>query len=530
MHANVCFADHWRNERLKSMGRLLWYRRRRQFVHDSVLDTSYTRKIVCITYRLAGSMSSIISTSEDSDTERGRYTPSSNGSEHSQLDQINDGNMADVTPGLSSHITTLQVSSTDNPLNGDIEMTAGPSMELDSGHGSNATVSGASCEEDKKISFPDGDLMLAVGRKHVKIFKTFSSLLASTSLIWNDLVVKAERESFSSLQLPNDDENSMLLFLQIAHLRFAELPRHISFEELYLLTRFCDKYQVRHLFLPFVTRWIMPFIRNDLDPANAEWLSISLVWEIEYILYPSLGHVFWNAKKDANGALSYAGHPLADLLPDGYRHGILLQVELARGHLLELLTECCTSALDNWSCRELGHQEECYMLTKGYLLTGFKDLGNWPPDPNTTHLCPEEIRSMILGLRYEPLPVANENMEDHSFCGVYRLKCQVSELNRFAGTDILILPNNSAIRSAFLPYSPLLCHSGFYWRDFEDIDPGSDDDTTYRQSHREDTEPLEEYLEESDPENYTYTGEDSSSGSDCDFDDGEEKEEEEDDL
>ncbi|KAL1871788.1 hypothetical protein Plec18167_006938 [Paecilomyces lecythidis] len=443
--------------------------------------------------------------------------------------------MADIAPDLLNHANTPRVPGPDIPHNGDIEMSARPSTSIDSCRGGNATVVGASWEEDKKFSFTDGNLILAVGSRHVRIFKTFSSLLASTSPIWNDIIVKAKMRDSGSLQLPNDDENSMLLFLQIVHLRFADLPKSISFEELHLLTRFCDKYQVRHLFLPFVLRWIVPFIHDGLNPADTEWLFISLVWEIDYILYPFLNHVFWNTRKDVNGRLSYAGHLLADLLPDAYSDTIMEHIELGRRYLLQQLIECCMRTVEYGSCSESEHYEECHMLTKGYLLTGFEDLGSWPLDPETTHLCPEDIKSAVLRLRYEPLPAPIGNDEDigpdHSDCGVYMLKCQVSELNcdqvyarKSANTDLLgILPKDSAIRSAFLPYLPSWSRSGFYARDFEDINSASDDDIRYRQPHREDTEPLEEYLSESDPnvlnpDRLTYALENSSSDSDSDDD------------
>lgn len=171
---------------------------------------------------------------------------------------------------------------------------------------------------------PDGDMdmTLIVGQSNIKTFKTLSSLLASTSSIWKDRVNTAKEAGSKSLHLPNDDPDTMLLFTQIVHLRFSDLPKSISFEQLHSLSRFCDKYQVRHLFLPFMPRWASPFIRETLDPAQPEWLCISAVWEIEYILYPWLDHLCWNTRKDCDSSLTYSGLKLTELLPDSCRDRI----------------------------------------------------------------------------------------------------------------------------------------------------------------------------------------------------------------
>jgi len=277
-------------------------------------------------------------TSNDSDTERACYTPSSDSSSLSQLDQNSD-HMANMAPGStdlttalgapgthaesSAHVVQADIlsSGADISYNEDIEMTTEPSMDLES------IMTGAALEKDKKASFPDGDLMLVVGSNKIRTFKTFSSLLASTSPVWKDRVTLAKNQGSRSLHLPNDDPNSMLIFLKIVHLLFPELPKKVPFDLLYSLTRFCDKYQVRHLFIPFIPRWFAPFIRDNLKPERTDWIFIAAVWEIDYMLNSWLSHVCWNARKDSDGDLSYGGRKVADLLPDYCRDDICMFIQ-----------------------------------------------------------------------------------------------------------------------------------------------------------------------------------------------------------
>ncbi|KAJ9300922.1 hypothetical protein DTO271G3_2086 [Paecilomyces variotii] len=437
-----------------------------------------------------------MSTSNDSDTERACYTPSSDSSSLSQLDQNSD-HMANTAPGSTGHTTALGAPGADISHNEDTEMTTEPSMDLES------IMTEAALEKDKKASFSEGDLMLVVGSNKIRTFKTFSSLLASTSPVWKDRVTLAKNQGSKSLHLPNDDPNSMLLFLKIVHLLFPELPKKVPFDLLYSLTRFCDKYQVRHLFIPFIPRWFAPFIRDNLKPERTEWIFIAAVWEIDYMLNSWLSHVCWNARKDSDGDLSYGGRKVADLLPDFGRDNILYKINLERVFALGELIHACEGVLGGNCCLEDSHNEQCHMLTTGYLLRGLERLGGWPVDPNTTCLCPEDIRSTILNLLYEPLPVViekeeeQEEEEDHSFCGVYKLKCDVSAVNTHM---CYTFPQHSTIGSAFAPYLPFWSRSGFCERDFESHDLDGKDDPTYRQSHRENTEPSEEYESDMDIE------------------------------
>ncbi|KAJ9200642.1 hypothetical protein DTO021D3_2667 [Paecilomyces variotii] len=437
-------------------------------------------------------MSSVMYTSNDSDTERACCTPSSDSSSLSQRDQNSD-HMANTAPGSTGHTTTLGGPGADMSRNEDIEMATEPSMDLES------IMTEAALGKYRKASFPEGDLMLVVGSNKIRTFKTISSLLASTSPVWKDRVALVKNQGSRSLRLPNDDPKTMLLFLKIIHLLFSELPKKIPFDQLYSLTRFCDRYQVRHLFLPFVPRWFAPFIRDNLNPERTEWIFIAAVWDIDYMLNSWLSHVSWNARKDINGDLSYGGRKVADLLPDYCRDDILHEVAWKRVVALQELTRACEDVLRGNCCLEESHEEQCHMLTTGYLLTGLERLGGWPVDPNTTCLCPEDVRSTILNLLYEPLPIVveNEGEEDHSFCGVYKLKCEVSAVNRHM---CYILPKDSTIGSAFAPYLPFWRRSGFCERDFESTDLDGKDDPRYRQPHRENTEPREEYESDMDTE------------------------------
>ena len=165
----------------------------------------------------------------------------------------------------------------------------------------------------------EGDIALIVGQGQTHKFQLSSKLLALTSAIWKDLIASVKEAGLSTIYLPNDDPVAMTLLLQIVHLQFTVLPQYITFQELYSIARLSQKYQVYKLFLPFAWRWTEPFIREDLDPEQTEWILISWEFCIEYIFKQWLNHLSLNAKKDEDGCTVYRDQKLTELLPDACR-------------------------------------------------------------------------------------------------------------------------------------------------------------------------------------------------------------------
>jgi hypothetical protein len=177
-------------------------------------------------------------------------------------------------------------------------------------------------QQEEIIYDVEGDIVLVVGLSQSHKFQLSSKRLASTSAEWEDLIASAKEAGSGTISLPDDDPKSVTIFLQIVYLQFSALPRFINFQELYSLARLSQKYQVRKLFQPFALRWTEPFIREELDPEQTEWILISHEFYIDYIHERWVEHLARSTEKDENGCIVYRGHKLADLLPDydrGYR-------------------------------------------------------------------------------------------------------------------------------------------------------------------------------------------------------------------
>lgn len=80
------------------------------------------------------------------------------------------------------------------------------------------------------------------------------------------------------IELPAGDDDSLTLFLNIAHGRFLEIPRKLSISQLYNLTALTHCYQSTGLLDPWADSWIslIESPARGLNLAKLLWIS----WEL----------------------------------------------------------------------------------------------------------------------------------------------------------------------------------------------------------------------------------------------------------
>lgn len=175
---------------------------------------------------------------------------------------------------------------------------------------------------------PNGDLTLTMNPssdyddQSQHNFHVSSKLLSHTSPVWNDLTSDASVSTSSenmTISLNDGDCHSLDIFLKITHFQFSELPPLISFEDLYNLARFSEKYGVFEMLLPFVKTWIEPFLREELDPERVEWVLIAWEFCLAHVFAKWLVYLCQEAEKDTDGKLLYRGRRVAGLFPEACR-------------------------------------------------------------------------------------------------------------------------------------------------------------------------------------------------------------------
>jgi len=67
----------------------------------------------------------------------------------------------------------------------------------------------------------------------------------------------------------------MLVFMLVAHLRFTEVPRQLSFNQLFEMARICDRYDVNDVLDPFIPVWIGLHRSASSEMVYEQWLYIA---------------------------------------------------------------------------------------------------------------------------------------------------------------------------------------------------------------------------------------------------------------
>ena len=107
---------------------------------------------------------------------------------------------------------------------------------------------------------PDGDLDLSVGAgEELRKFSVSSAMMLRSSPVWRSMLTSGFKESCarsSPVTFPEDDVLTFFLVLLASHMRFPEIPRKITLEQLERLCVFCDKYDCIVVVQPWVDKWI----------------------------------------------------------------------------------------------------------------------------------------------------------------------------------------------------------------------------------------------------------------------------------
>lgn len=133
---------------------------------------------------------------------------------------------------------------------------------------------------------PDGDLFLIVGLQDEGSpchFQVSSKAMSLASRDWATMIKdnsELVNNLLQTLTLPHDDADALAVLLNIAHLRFDDVPFDLPLRTLTNVAILCDKYNVTHLARPYQNSWIKRHDANSdqPDPRRPALLLISWVF------------------------------------------------------------------------------------------------------------------------------------------------------------------------------------------------------------------------------------------------------------
>ncbi len=130
-------------------------------------------------------------------------------------------------------------------------------------------------EKTVKAVDPDGDLILHVGAKLVgedaaASFKVCAAALRRASAVWKNMlfgpwIESKPAEGEWTVDLPEDNPESLGVLLAILHGTFCDVPGAVSLDFLCGILVVADKYDLIHLVRPFVDRWVGAVKSPDLE-------------------------------------------------------------------------------------------------------------------------------------------------------------------------------------------------------------------------------------------------------------------------
>jgi len=118
---------------------------------------------------------------------------------------------------------------------------------------------------DSLFNFKTGDVQIIVAYEGKRLLGVVSSnALILASPVWNKFINPPWEDVLESTMPPKqktidcteDNANSLLVLLNIAHMKFNSVPTLLSYQELFNVAVLVDQYQCVELVTPWLVFWI----------------------------------------------------------------------------------------------------------------------------------------------------------------------------------------------------------------------------------------------------------------------------------
>ena len=162
--------------------------------------------------------------------------------------------------------------------------------------------------QDDIILDPTGDLVLVIGSEaDIQRVRVSRNAMTLASHPWSIMLHRNgnfREASAGTVSFPDDNVDAFKILLQIAHLRFHEIPFSLEYDELLDIAILCDKYDTGRLCLPFYPSWIRSLRPlGDENERSAEWCFISSTFRDHVIFSHVAERLVLSTRIDAEGQL-----------------------------------------------------------------------------------------------------------------------------------------------------------------------------------------------------------------------------------
>ncbi|PPJ59565.1 hypothetical protein CBER1_11690 [Cercospora berteroae] len=236
---------------------------------------------------------------------------------------------------------------------------------------------------------PQGDLILIVnGYTGLQRFLVASHAFALACKPWADMIRyqgilgREAGNQPSQIKFEDDDAAALEILLNIAHLRFRQIPDKLEFQQLLALSILTDKYQATPLISPWMQQWASNLHNLVQGPGHEEFSWIAWDFGMEEEFEQLSARITLNATIDHEGNC-VVGETTASAqhLPPGLVDSVFDVRAVTLDRLLAIPYEradriSSSSARDTFCKKRNG--KECDALSFGSLVLQLSQLGLWP--------------------------------------------------------------------------------------------------------------------------------------------------------
>jgi hypothetical protein len=155
-------------------------------------------------------------------------------------------------------------------------------------------------------------LIVGPGRQSIDVSR---SALGLASPVWNRMIFGPWAEGWKKeIEFPDDDPEAVLIVLGIAHLKFKDRPKKLTYDQLVDLAIVCDKYDTVGVVRPFLTEWIGD-LKMHVQPGKEEWIFYAWTFGYTTDFFVAVQTLVRESTTDADGCLLHGNKPLGGRFP-----------------------------------------------------------------------------------------------------------------------------------------------------------------------------------------------------------------------
>ncbi|KAJ4368895.1 hypothetical protein N0V83_005977 [Neocucurbitaria cava] len=160
-------------------------------------------------------------------------------------------------------------------------------------HAKRPTASASSPGQEEYMCLdPEDFLVLIVSREDSPTglvhFIVDRSHVVALSQTWREIVERRSSRNWlgsittTPIVLPDDDVDIIRLIMWIVYRQFHKLPEGLTVDELVRLGKAVGRYNVRHILIPHLSKWLSRYRRpGKCKPGHEEWLYVAFQFGLE---------------------------------------------------------------------------------------------------------------------------------------------------------------------------------------------------------------------------------------------------------